>query len=151
VTENAAVTDEQVAWLRAYLAGDVDETRELADRAMAPGAMAGIGALVYAAFAVAARRKFAPEWTGAGVTGFVGQVRRLLGQPDELDPLVAEHELRSALGEKLASHPSPKARGRAQFILLNALVQGLELNEADVAGLLSESRGIADTLLAGTR
>jgi hypothetical protein len=112
--------------------------------------MARIGALVHAAMVVAARRKFQSGWTVADVTGFVAGVRRLLSdQPDALDPLVAEHELRRALGEKPTSRPSPRSRGRAQFILLNALVQSLDLNEAEVAALLTEARGIADGLLAG--
>ncbi len=128
----------------------MDEAQELGARVLAPGAMAGIGALVHAAMVVAARRKFQSGWTAADVTGFVADVRRLLSdQPDALDPLVAEHELRRALGEKPTSRPSPRSRGRAQFILLNALVQSLDLNEAEVAALLTEARGIADSLLAG--
>ena len=36
---------------------------------------------------------------------FVAQIRALLSeQPDLLDPIAAEHQLRSALGEKIATY-----------------------------------------------
>jgi hypothetical protein len=116
----------------------------------APGAAAGIGALVHAALVVAARRKFAPRWTRDEVTRYVARVRGLLDeQPDVLDPLVAEQELRIALGERLTARADAKSRGRAQFILLNALVQSLDLDDAGVADLLARARDLADGLLAG--
>lgn len=145
------VTDAQLVWLRAYLAGEMDEARRVGSQVAAPGEAAGIGALVSAAFVVAARRTFAPGWTRDEVTRYVARIRGLLSeQPDALDPLVAEQELRSALGEKLTTRTGAKSRGRAQFILLNALVQSLGLDEAGVADLLDQARGIADSLLAGS-
>lgn len=145
------VTDAQMMWLRGYLAGELDEVRRVNSQVTAPGAAAGIGALVYAAFVVAARRKFTPRWTRDEVTRFVARVRDVLSErPDGLDPPVAEQELRSALGEKFTTHPGAKSRGRAQFILLNALVQSLGLDDAGVADLLDHARGIADSLLAGS-
>lgn len=147
-----SVTDEQVVWLRARLTGELQEAQRVSASATANNGVAGIGALVYAALIVAARRKFAPEWTRAEVTRFVTTVRRLLSdQPDALDPLIAEQELRNALGENLTNHAGTKARGRAQYILLNALVQSLDLNGKEVAGLLGQARGIADTLLEPNR
>ena len=143
------VTDEQVVWLRAYLSGELEAAQKVSAHVAGPGAAAGLGALVYAAFVVSARRTFAPRWSRAEVTRYVTQVRRLLSdQPGALDPAVAEQELRSALGEKLTSHPGAKSRGRAQFILLNALVQSLGLNDAELTDLLYQARGIADSLLA---
>jgi hypothetical protein len=139
-----------MVWLRAYLAGELAQAREVNSQVATPGAAAGIGALVHAALVVAARRKFTPTWTHDDVTRYVARVRGLLSeQPDVLDPLVAEQELRSALGERLTAGADPKSRGRAQFILLNALVQSLGLDEAGVADLLGRARGIADSLLAG--
>ena len=143
-----SVTDEQMVWLRAYLSGDLEEARRVNAQATAPGAAAGLGALVHAAFVLAARRKFAPRWTRAEVIQFVARVRGLLSEgPDVLDPAVAEQELRSAHGEKLTSRTDVRSRGRAQFILLNALVQSLDLDDAEVAGLLDQARGLADSLL----
>jgi hypothetical protein len=129
-----SVTDEQMVWLRAYLSGDLEEARRVNAQATAPGAAAGLGALVHAAFVLAARRKFAPRWTRAEVIQFVARVRGLLSEgPDVLDPAVSRTDVRS--------------RGRAQFILLNALVQSLDLDDAGVAGLLDQARGLADSLL----
>lgn len=144
-----SVTDEQMVWLRAYLAGDLEEARRVNAQATAPGAAAGLGALVHAAFVLAARRKFAPRWTRAEVIQFVARVRGLLSErSDVLDPAVAERELRSAQGEKLTSPTDVRSRGRVQFILLNALVQSLDLDDAEVAGLLGQARGLADSLLS---
>lgn len=144
------VTDEQVAWLRGHLAGDLDEVHRVNEQATSPGVVAGIGALTNAAFAIAARRKFAPGWTGADLTGFVEQVRRQPGgQGEALDPGAAEQELRSMLGEKAAGQSDVRSRGRAQFILLSALVQSLRLTQAEVTDLLNDARDIADRLLPG--
>lgn len=142
------VTDEQVAWLRAYLAGHPEEAQSLRARATAPDGAAGLGALVHAAFVIAARRKFGRSWTRAEVTQFVAQVRRLLTErPEALDPGVAGYELRRALGDKPAGHPDAHSSGRVQFILLNALVQSLDLKDADVAAVINQAREVAGTLL----
>lgn len=143
------VTDEHVAWLRAYLAGDLDQVHRLHAHAAARAEAAGIGALVYAAFVLAARRKFAHGWARADLTEFAGRVRQLLsGRPEDLDPVVAEQELRGALGEKPARRGSVKSRGRAQFVLLNALAEDLDLSDAEVAGLVTSARSLADKILA---
>lgn len=143
------VTDDQMWWLRAYLRGDLDEVHRLHAQAASRAESAGIGALVYAAFVVAARRTFATGWARADVTQFISRVRRVLAERSEdLDPVVAEQEMLSALGEKPARRGGVKSRGRAQFILLNALVQGLNLSDPDVAGLLNQARSLADQMLA---
>src|SRR6266851_1912393 len=140
-----AVTDEQVAALRAYLGMTTDAedeaVQELIQRLSRPGAGASIAELVYAAFVIAARRKFFPAWTRTDVIRFVAQIRALLSeQPDLLDPIAAEHQLRSALGEKIATYPDAEARARAQVIFLEALVQSEALDDAGVTDLLNQAR-----------
>lgn len=144
-----SVTDGQVAWLRSYLAGDLEEAQRAGAEATAPGAAAGLGALVHAAFVIAARRKFGPRWTRTEVNQFVAQVGRLLSEgPSVLDPGVAEDELRRALGERLTSHPDVRSSGRIQFILLNALVQSLGTGDAELTALLGQARKAADALIS---
>ena len=76
-------------------------------------------------------------------------MRALLSErPDLLDPLAAEHLLRSALGEKMTGYPAAEAEARAQIILLDALVQSTDLDDAAVADLLNQARELADRLLA---
>src|SRR5215467_771184 len=106
-----AVTDEQVTALHAYLAvrsGDeADEAERLFKLLTRPGAAEGIGELLYAAFLIAARRKFSPTWTLADVVRFVADIRaQSSDEPDIIDPAAAEHQLRAALGERLPGHPA---------------------------------------------
>jgi hypothetical protein len=104
---------------------------------------------VYAAFVISARRRFSPTWTRADVIRFVAQVRALLREgPDALDTLAAEHQLLSALGEEMASYPDQEASARAQVILLDALVQSTELDDAAITNLLNQARRLAGRMLA---
>ena|ERR1022692_2329821 len=146
-----AVTDEQVAALRAYLGAksyaEADEAQQLMQRLGRPGAGNSIAALVYATFVTAARRRFSPTWTRAEIIRFVAGVRALLSErPDALDARAAEHQLRSALGEKQNSYPDDEARARSQVVLLDALIQSAELDDAGLAELLAEGRRLADDL-----
>lgn len=100
------VTDEQIALVRAYLAGDAQQAERVRAQVERSGAADGAAALVYAAFAIMTRRKFSPTWTRAEAIRFTGQVRALLSdQPDLLDPLAAEQQLRGALGRKAGRLP----------------------------------------------
>ena len=56
------------------------------------------------------------------------------------------HQLRSALGEKQNSYPDEEARARSQVVLLDALIQSAELDDAGLAELLAEGRRLADDL-----
>ena len=78
------VTDVQMELLRAHIAGQEDAVG-LARNHMS--STEGLGALVRAAFAVAARRRFYPSWTRAQVILFVGRVRALFANvPSWLTP-----------------------------------------------------------------
>jgi hypothetical protein len=138
-----------MVWLRATLAGEMEVVERVNAQATGAAQAAGLGALVYAAFGIAARRKFAPVWTHAEVIRFVGQVRALLVERrDVLDPVAAEQQLRSALGEQVAADSGIEAKAHAQLILLDAIVQALELDDAVVADLLNQARETADQFLA---
>src|SRR6266567_9335056 len=124
------VADEQMVLLRAYLAGEAKVAQRAYTHLAASGTAEGFAELVYAAFVIATRREFAVAAPRAEVILFVAQVRALLSeQPDVLDPLAAEHELRSALGQQMTGHPAAEAKARAQVILLDALVRSADLDE----------------------
>jgi hypothetical protein len=146
------VTNGQMIWLRAYLAGEREIARRVNAEVAASVAAADFTALVYTAFVIAARRKFSPTWTRGEVIRFVAQVRALPGERlNALVPLAAEHQLRSALGERMTGELNgAEAAARAQLILLDALVQGADLDDGAVIDLLNLARETADRILAGS-
>jgi hypothetical protein len=146
------VSDEQVAALRASLTAATSDDAAGAERQFRllarTAATAGFGELLYATFAVAARRKFSPTWTRAGIVRFVAGVRaHALTSPDDLDPAAAEHQLRTALGEKIPGYPPSEARARAQVILLTALTSDPALTGPEIDELLAEARTLANQLI----
>jgi hypothetical protein len=95
-----AVTDQQVAALRAQLAGDYDEHRRLIADLDSRHGLGGYTALVTAAFVEAADRRFGPSHRDdAAVTEFVSDVRsRFPGADKEIDQAAAERVSGKALG-----------------------------------------------------
>lgn len=148
------VTDDQVAALRAYLAARTDaETTDAQRRFLTlsrTGRLDAVGALVYGAFAAAARRRFSPTWTSADIVRFVADFRSSSAEAaDLLSPAAAENQLREVLGDKQPIRPPEEARARAQFLLLAALAVTLDPHELD--DVLTEGRALADSLLAADR
>ena len=140
------VTDVQMELLRAHIAGEEDAVG-LARNQMS--STEGLGALVRAAFAVAARRRFYPSWTSAQVILFVGRVRALCAERRELvDAPTAERELRRALGEQVPASGDVPASASAQLLMLDVLIAELNLDDLGVAGLLTQARELADQTLA---
>ena len=136
-----AVTDDQIAALRAYLRARTDTEASDAERRFLTlsrtGRLDEVGALVYGAFAAAARRMFSLAWTSADIVRFVADFRSSSAEAAGLlSPAAAENQLREVLGEKQATRPPEEARARAQFLLLGALAVGLGQHELD--GVLAE-------------
>jgi len=149
-----AVTDDQIAALRAYLSARADVEATDAERQFLTlsrtGRLDEVGALVYGAFAAAARRRFSPTWTSADVVRFVAGFRSSSPEAAELlSPSAAENQLREVLGDKQAIRPPEEARARAQFVLLAALTVTLDPRERDE--VLAEGRALADELIAVDR
>ena len=146
-----AVSDLEVAMLRAHIAGDDEEAqRAFGQQVTAPGDMSGLAWLVHAAFIIAARREFAPTWNRAKVIRYVGQVRALLSErPGLLDPRVAEDELASALGGQAPASHQIGAVATARLFLLDALAASLDLDDEGIDALLAEARKAADQMLGG--
>jgi hypothetical protein len=138
-----------MAVLHAQITGN-DETarRAFSEKLAVSGDLSGLAALVYAAFVIAARRRFAPQWSRGEVIRYVAQVRTLLSErPALLDPLTAEDELRNALGEPITATQEVGAVAAARLSLLLALVASQDLGDEAVANLLSEARNAANRML----
>jgi hypothetical protein len=144
-----AVTDDQVAALRAYLSASDDADADDAEVRFLALAKANrldeIGALVYCSFAVAARLRFSPSWTSADLVHFVADVRGSSTQAATLiSASAAENQLRGALGKSLTWRPDEETRARVQLLLLSALTLGLADDELD--RVLADGRALADHL-----
>ena len=144
------VSDGQVMALRGILSAasyqDAAEAERRLIQLATSESAAGFGYLLYTAFVVAARRAFSPSWTRADVIRLVADVRASAClDPNDIDPLAAEHQLRTALGERIPGCPPEEARARAQVILLMTLTRDLSGPELD--GVLAEARTLADQLI----
>src|SRR4051794_8988428 len=94
-----ALTDDQVATLRAYLAGDFDQYERLYERLDRQAARTTYLALIDAAFFEAVDRRFAKNGTRADVIEFVADVRARSDNLGEIDALTAERLIRAVLGD----------------------------------------------------
>ena len=146
----AAVTGQQVAALRAVLTFDAAQVREWRARLIGAGDLEGFGELLYAAFVVAARRYFAPEWSRGDVVRYVGSVRARGPAGEDIDPVIAEKLILRALGADEPLEASEEAKVEVQTILLGILVIDLGLDAAGLDGLLTEARELADRWLSGS-
>ncbi|GAA4983517.1 hypothetical protein [Actinopolymorpha pittospori] len=82
-----AVTAEQVAALRALLAGDLEEHVRLRDQLDREAAATGYTALLAAAFFEAVDRRFGQDGASADMAAFVSDVRsRTTAAAESIDP-----------------------------------------------------------------
>jgi hypothetical protein len=142
------VTDEQATTLRTFLAFDPlyeRLTRELA----ASGRWQGFGELVYSAFAVATRRRFAPAWTSAQIVRFTAHVQNdLRPYGVDLDAEATEILIRQALGERVTSSYDDTTYAQAMLYVLGELMSREHLDAAGLDAFLAEARALANARLA---
>ena len=146
-----AVSDQQVAVLRAYLAQDPDEAERLNAQLGESGGWDGYGEFVWAAFVLAVRRRFAPEWTVPQVVRYVAAVRARQGRDeDDFDPRTGEILMRRALDDDVPADLGELARGRAQVFLLGELIADEQLDDVELDRFLAKARALADNWLSVT-
>jgi len=145
-----AVTDDQVATLRAQLVGNTEEHVRLLGRLDPVAAQAGLRALISAAFFTAAERRFGTgNSTAADVIEFVGSLRsRFDSAASDIDPRIAERLLLAAVSDEQISDLDPKTSFTTQHLLLAALVADAQLDMAALDEFLGQSRKLADQWLA---
>jgi len=143
-----AVTDEQVATLRAQLAGQVEEHRQLLDHLDPDAARKGYTALIAAAFSLAVERRFNSA-SDVGIIQFVSDVRsRAPELAERLDPRTAERIVRAAMSDEDINDINTETLYRAQLILLGGLIGDEHLDANGVDRVVSEARKLADEWLA---
>ena len=141
-----AVTDEQVAALRAQLAGSLQEHKRLLAQLDRAAARTGYSALLSAAFCEAVERRFAKGATAADVMEFVGNVRSRFDElADKIDPRTAERLILAVYtDEHVPDDLSLEIRYRIQLLLLAALIADEQLDGAGLDAFLVDARKLAD-------
>ncbi|MEV5710271.1 hypothetical protein [Actinoallomurus sp. NPDC052274] len=144
-----AVTDEQVATLRAYLAGEFDQYEQLNAR-LDPGVDGmAYGALIAAGLFEAVDRRFAKGATRAQVVDYVGDVRsRSERLSEEIDPQVAERLIMHSLGEGSIDDIDDGIVVHTQLLLLIALVGDERLDDAGLDKFMATTRALGNRLLS---
>ena len=150
-----AVTDLEVEFLRAHLAGDPEAAEELLNQQQlaARGDAAALEKFAWIAFRNAARMYFAaigPTWNRGEVVRLVSQVRATFfsEHPDLIDVPATEEQICYALG---GPDPFPRdgiAMGISQMVMLRIFVELMELDSGQVADLLDEARSAVDQHVA---
>lgn len=153
-----SVTDEQVAALRAQLAGDVEEHNRLLKQLREHDDGIGYTMLLTAAFYGAARRRFGRDWKSADVILFVAGVRaRADSIAVALEPRIAERVLLSVLGsDDIASALTDtqiddlhtRQVTDAEAHLLMAMVADERLRRNALDRFLAEARARASQVLS---
>ena len=139
-----AITAEQVATLRAYLAGDFDEYNRLYERLDPEAARTGYVALIDAAFFKAVDRRFAKDGTHTDVVEYVADVRARSDRLSEIDPTAAERLMRAVLGDGSVDDLDDETRFGTEIILLAALTVDANLDDAELDAFLDDGRKLAD-------
>jgi hypothetical protein len=141
------VSHAQVAVLRAALTGDVQALEMLSELSGA-ASEEELSILATTAFIKAARKRFAPTWSGSDVIRFIGQVRAgRQREHSDIDAAAAEQMLISALGDTpLRGRFDEFAKGYAQAVLLRELTSQLDTEQLHT--LLEEAREQANGWLA---
>ncbi|GAA4983503.1 hypothetical protein [Actinopolymorpha pittospori] len=144
------INDEQVATLRAHLAGDYDEYQRLWGRLDRTAARATYAALVEGAFFEAVDHRFRGEAAPEAARAYVDEVRSRLSEADEaIDPVVAERLLRAVLGNGSIADIDEKRRFGTEVILLSALIIDEQFDDAALNEFMVKARALGDRLLAG--
>jgi hypothetical protein len=140
-----SVTADEVATLRAYLAGDFDLHERLYERLEEASTRTGYMALIAAGFFEAVDRRFAQDRTMADVISFVGDLRSRTDELSEaIDPHVAERLIRHSLGEGSIADLDDRTVAGTQFLLLAGLVADEQFDDAGLESFMAEVRKLAD-------
>jgi hypothetical protein len=143
-----AVTDEQVAALRAQLAGDLEEHHRLFTQLTPSDVRSGYRALASAAFCVAAERRFPNGSTAADVIEYVGDVRGRTQAAAQMDPRTAERVILAVVTDEPLEDVDPRTSFEIQLLLLAAMTADAQLDAAGLDAFLVEARKLADQWLA---
>lgn len=139
------VTQEQVATLRAHLAGDFDEYNRLWAKLDRKSADSGYITLIAAAFFEAVDRRFAKSATNSDIIEFVGSVRSRFDETGkDVDANAAETLIRAALGNDSGAELDDDTVVSTQITVLTALILDEHLDDAGLDQFMRDACRIAD-------
>lgn len=142
------VTEDQVAALRAQLAGDIDEHEQLFAQLDPTAARTGYTALIAAAFFEAVDRRFAKGSTiadDADIVEFVGSVRaRSEDAAKKIDTRAAERLILHSLGKGSIDDLDDATVIHTQMLLLAGLVADEQFDNAGLDRFMVEVRTVAE-------
>jgi hypothetical protein len=146
-----AVTDEQMAALRALLTGNVIENRRLLAQFERQIDGAAYSALVNAAFFEAVDRRFGKEAPSARVIDYVADVRSRSDEiAENVDANVGERMIRKVVVGESTDDLDSRTSATAKLLLLAALVADENFGNAELGQFLARVRKMADYLLRDT-
>lgn len=138
------VNDQQVAALRAQLAGDYEQHRQLLRQVDEAGGMHGYMSLVSAAFLEAVDRRFANADLPAAVSDWVADVRSRSTEASEtIDPAAAERVILKTLGQGDISDLSGREIRHNMQVLLALLIADEQLDDPALDTFLASARKLA--------
>jgi hypothetical protein len=140
------VTDEQVAVLRAHLAGDVDGYRRLWEQLDREAAKIGYPSLIAAAFFKAVDLHFRQgQTTNADVVEFVANVRARFDETGaDVNPQAAEAMILTVLGAETKTDFDDGTVADAQLTVLTAIILDEQMADEELDAFLSEARELAN-------
>lgn len=140
-----AVTNDQVATLRAQLAGDTAEYERRFANLDTAADRTGYTALIGAAFVVATERRFNADSEVADVLKFVADVRsRTPDTGDKIDSRTAERLILAAVSDADIDDIDADTAVVTELILLAALTADAEYDDASLDSFMVEARALAD-------
>lgn len=143
-----AITDEQVAALRAYLTGDAESYSRIFERLDHADRLDFV-TLMSAAFFEAVERRFVDDASTAEVVAFVGNLRaRSDSLANSIDPSVAERLIRDVYTDEGVDDVSDEAKGRLHALLVAGLIADARYDDATLNEFLESARKLAEELLA---
>lgn len=139
-----AVTNSQVATLRAQLAGKLDEHEQRLAQLSQAEAATGYAALISASFSLAAYQRFAKKGDATTVIRFVADVRARTENTAAIDPRVAERLILATFTDEEIDDIDLWVRYETQIVLLAAIISDSRLDDTQLDQFLAKARGIAD-------
>jgi hypothetical protein len=138
------VTDEHVAALRAQLAGNHEEHKQLLRELDAAGSMHDYMGLISAAFLEAVDRRFKDATLPAAVIEWISDVRAQSDAASQaINPSIAERVILKALGHGEITDISGTDVRQVMRVLLPILIADEHLSDADLDGFLTAARKLA--------
>ena len=144
-----AITDTQVAALRAQLAGDAEEHRRLLGNLDQHADGSSYATLLACAFSEAVERRFGLTPDRAAVVEFVGDLRaRAETIRQRLSAEVAERTIMTVYGEGSVNDLDDETVTYAQVVTTTGLISDEQLSDAELDSFMAEVRSVAERLVS---